>query len=423
MAPLALTILALCIGLCACAPAPIDTPPAHVDFKISCEAEVTLDTAKERLEGVAIIRCPAPYDECEEIWLWSRSKVTEAIVEGQAAVVERQDVYTRIALPKKQAMGEELTVEVHFGTDAKRANLYECRNYLPLPVDYREGYERPTCTYTEVRRLAAGTASLTLHTKKGLVVAMSGDELQRSHTQNEQILTCTFSTRDDIALVANADWMRQEVTVGDTTWEYYCDTRTFVAQTLAAAVQNARTLGGECARKRVAVVQGCSMVADGLVGLRDRDDGTIVDAVVGQWVCYKLTADAPWVGASLGQFVLYLYLKTYREADADAMLRTAKEDALAYTVRYGANGEAARLDKPIDAYDEDAYHALLQQKGLLLWATLWDIGGDKVCEAAVDCGRLPYPDTGDVLAQLRKCTGRDYTYYLDAWLGGKVPIV
>ena len=153
------------------------------------------------------------------------------------------------------------------------------------------------------------------------------------------------------------------------------------------------------------------------------DEGSILSltrAVVNAWVRTPHSAEA-WIEPGLRQYALYRYLEDYDDERADAMLAQAKDALLCYQVRHGTTGEDARMDKDVHDCDEEAYHALMEHKALLLWCSLAEVAGSGVRQAAqalAVCDKSL--TTADVADALRTHTRRDYGYYLEAWIGGNV---
>jgi len=310
-----------------------------------------------------------------------------------------------------------VAIQVQFAAECKETEKgLSATDYIPLVSEYIGEYLCPTPSeYGEYRAVERGEVDMRLIAPKQLVIAANGEMKTREYEGETQTLRLAFSANEHIALAASPYYIRKSATVGETTWEYYATTVDQLKwQSIQAIAQNAYALWGDCNAKRVCLIEGCDIDIAGLAGIRGRTIAEIKEKVAAQWG--KMTGEA-WIAASIEEYVKWVYDEQYDNETADKRLNEAKDNVTIYTLVH--KGEDQRMDRPIDTYDKEGYDALLVDKGLLFWVNLHEIAGDVVGDCVHTLASINHVDTSTLLAVLKEITGKDYTYFVVAWVEGK----
>lgn len=390
------------------------TTPVHY------EVEVTLGREESKLTGTEAILFTAPCSGCDQVCLWSKATISQASVDGVALKVQTGDVYTHLTLPRALDAQEAVTIYVQFEMPiVESAAVWQTADYIPLVCAYRDGFLcPPPSAMGDYRAIADGTVDLTIRLPKSMVAVVGGDNVSRTYSDDTQTIALSAPATARPGLLASPYYIRKSATIGGTTWEYYASTvDPLIWQTVQAVAENAHALWGDCPTARVCVVQGCSPDMAGLTGLNSRALGEVHKKVISQW---GKASGEPWIAAGIEAYVQWAYYAHYDEATADKLLATAKDNVLAYGLAHGKTGEATAMNRPLDTYDEEAHQALLSDKGLLFWYNLRAIAGDVIDQCVHTLCATGHVDTSTLLSVLRDKTGTDYSYYVDAWVGGKV---
>lgn len=425
-------VVTLCMLLAATLTAWTGCTPKHVandaedmtakplDYTVAAQ----LDIKERKLTGTVKVDYTAPCDDLQEIWLWAPFGITAATYDGKEMATDRQGVYTRLALAEAYPRGTLLALELSFVVDYPDPTLTAIvQDFIPVVAAYDNGFLRPApSTWTDYAMPSEGEVHMSLSMTSSLVAVTNAGQQERVYADGQQVLSCTWWRTDGCMLATGPHLMRRTATVGNTTWEYYATSMGDLTwQSLQQVVENAHALWGDCTRKHVALVYtGEACCRQGMATLAKGNVRELIGDVVAQWCTIKTDSACPWIAAGLRVFAEWCYLQAYDPDAAQNMIRRARQDVIEYGVAHGATGEGARMDKPLNAYDQAAYSALLCNKGLLMWYTLHELAGNVCADVAQALCRRTSLSAADVLDAMRNATNTDYSAFFKAWLEGKV---
>ncbi len=417
-------VILLSTLLCGCRHAAPSAPRQQELEPIAYSAQIVLDAATKRMEGTLQFTFVSPENGLKELCVWAPHGLDGAQCNEQSLSLERQENYTLLALPTVAEAGSEWDIRLRFSMDCAYGAGFVARDFIPLVCAFDQGFLRPQAPdYAPYFRPWAGQVDMTIVAPKTQVVLCSGQLVERTYPDGIQSVRYALDVARPNQMIADPYLARREATVGHTHWEYYATSlHDPVWQTLLSLADAATTLWGEPAHDHVAIVQGSYAATPALVGMAATDMRTIAEAVAAMWAGAP-AADA-WITPSIERFALYRLYVDIDEKAAYKLRDEARQTLLEYQLLFGQTGDAARMDKPLASYDENAYRALLENKGLLLWSTLREIAGEAIDRAILALRRSPTaPDTAAVMAAVSKTTHHDYSDYFAAWLGGNVLLV
>lgn len=371
-------------------------------------AEVQLSTPTYTLFGVQHIEYDLP-EQTDVIWLWTgQATIKQALLDGKEIAFAQEGAYCQLVPKTPPAYGESVQLQIEFEA-AMTAGVVQ--DYLPFVCAYDNGYCRPQpVEFAPYARVEQGDCTVQIDLPVTLAACHSGTRENISFPERQRLLYRLTAGHSLFAV--SPDWVCRSKTVQDTSLALYIqNTRCALQSQAAEFVDKAVAVLGPCP-VAVSVAQSHAFaVSEGLVLADDQADVQLGLAM--QWLLPYTTQTDAWVLPSLAAF--YRWLCNADSAANDLYNATLADCCLYQTLQYGAD---TRLDAPLGDYDKDAYVALLQQKGMLMWYSLYQVVGDKL-PAALRYALQTCPTQDEFVRRLFAKIG-DYGYFLDAWLGGDV---